>query len=190
MAKFNARLHAVLICHCRRLAKTNVGDTVCMRSAICLSSSPLKTNISQLMLSQTEPNESVYSEEAFFFFFHLIKKEEAGRFIWSWAALPLALLSTNCLSMWRVLRERSEALPHFNNQRLCQWQLLWLFWNSERGVSGAHIDSKCDSSCPCGIRVLMIGQLIEWSVSSRFTLSRVSSCWTIVDQSYFCRYMK
>lgn len=58
-------------------------------------------------------------------------------------------------------------LPHFNNRRLCQWQLLWLFWNSGWGVSGAHIDSKCDSSCHCGIPVLMIGQLIEWSVSSR-----------------------
>lgn len=79
--------------------------------------------------------------------------------------LPAVLLSINCLSMWSVFRGYWEGLLHFNNQRLCQWQLLWLFWNSELGVSGAHIDSKCDSSCHCGIPVLMIGQLIEWSVS-------------------------
>lgn len=50
---------------------------------------------------------------------------------------------------------------------MCQWQLLWLFWNSEQGVPWAHIDSKCDSSCHCGIQILMIGQLIERSASSR-----------------------
>lgn len=31
----------------------------------------------------------------------------------------------------------------------------------------SHIDSKCDSSCHCGIPIITIGQLIERSVSSR-----------------------
>lgn len=103
--------------------------------------------------------------ELFIFFFNN-QQRKLGNFILSQKAPPAALLSINCLIMWSVFRGYRERLLHFDNHRLCQWQLLGLFWNSGLGVSWVHIDSKCDSSCHCGILVLMIGQLIEWGVSS------------------------
>lgn len=152
MPKVVAKLNCVVPCHVKWLAKINLRMSAAWTHPRTVAFK--KANKGSRCSLTHQWTTTIW--KAFFLLSDNDRRKLWGLSLKQWHCYASTVSA--CEEPWGNTK---EGLPHFNKQRPCQWQLLWLFWNSMRDVSGARIDSKCDSSCLCGISVLMIGRWLS-----------------------------